>query len=151
MCPQHSIKGQYDEKGIPTYTMDDLKLPGYCPTNFVGVEKDPETNGTTIVYNDQGPVYGPNGQVELDPENSLCPKLVNIHLNICFPDTSFQVNNGNNLFGGPICVDEFDSCYNKTWKICQQPYGREDEYFRRPAFRSTGSGKSFINRGLGKG
>ena len=38
VCPQHSIKGQYDENGIPTYSFNDLKLPGYCPTNFAGME-----------------------------------------------------------------------------------------------------------------
>ena len=43
------------------------------------METDPETNRKTIVYNSQGPVYGPNGQVELDPENSLCPELVNTY------------------------------------------------------------------------
>ena len=75
------IKGQYNDEGIPKYTTSDLTLPGYCPTNFASFEVNPETGLTEIAFNDQGPVYGPNGQLELDPENGYCPckpDLVNI-------------------------------------------------------------------------
>ena len=71
MCPIRTIKGQYNDEGIPTYTIDDiLSVDGYCPTNFakMGVY----FLWQNIEFNDEGPVFSQNGLLELDPQNNLC-------------------------------------------------------------------------------
>ena len=53
------------------YTIEDiLTVDGYCPTNFAKMGQ--LSLIPNIEFNDEGPVIGQNGLLELDPENNFC-------------------------------------------------------------------------------
>ena len=45
---------------------------GYCPTNCIGSYYNFEDEVQVFTFNDMGPVFGPNGEYELDPGNNDC-------------------------------------------------------------------------------
>ena len=45
---------------------------GYCPTNCNGTYYNPDDEVQVYTFNDDGPIFGSNGEYELDPENSKC-------------------------------------------------------------------------------
>ena len=45
----------------------------YCPTNSIAAEYNDDTDTVTgYIFNSSGPVFGPNGEYELDPDNDQC-------------------------------------------------------------------------------
>lgn len=73
-CPIRTIKGlgtDYNYTDSGGGFLWDL----FCPTNAVDVTIAPSETGlgqVDYVFNSEGPVYGPNGLLELDPENDNC-------------------------------------------------------------------------------
>ena len=79
-CPIRTVKGSGTDYTDQHLTGGDEFLQGnHCPTNSIGqwINGTELINGTSagsVVYefNDAGPVYGPNGELELDPDNNGC-------------------------------------------------------------------------------
>merc|ERR1712037_960043 len=46
---------------------------GFCPTNSVGYNY----GDGDYEFNEDGPVYGPNGEWEMDPDNEQCSPINN--------------------------------------------------------------------------
>ena len=59
----------------------------------VAYDYDSDLNQFFAVFNDDGPVYGPNGEWELDPDNNLCGYLTRPVFSTC----------KNNCPGGKLC------------------------------------------------
>ena len=59
----------------------------------VAYDYDSDLNQFFAVFNDDGPVYGPNGEWELDPDNNLCGYLTRPVFSTC----------KNNCPGGELC------------------------------------------------
>ena len=51
----------------------DIDIDGsLCPTNAVGVLGLTTTGQLVYDWSEEGPVLGPTGQLQLDPDNTLC-------------------------------------------------------------------------------
>ena len=82
-CPIRSLKNRnstYFTNYTPpeSQTVNEVINAVYCPTNCIDVRISAVTNryyfteSFIYVFNSDGPVYGPNGEYELDPENTGC-------------------------------------------------------------------------------
>ena len=77
-CPIRTIKNRTMGYYYTNYETSDGKQVNevvnakYCPTNSVGATYNFDTNVVTYFFNDDGPVIGPTGEYELDPENDKC-------------------------------------------------------------------------------
>ena len=69
-CPVRSLKTRGASYISSNENGDNEVFIGYCPTNSIGSYAD----GPHRVYefNNEGPIYGPNGEYELDPDNNDC-------------------------------------------------------------------------------
>ena len=47
-------------------------VDGYCPTNYNNSQVK-VNESVTMVFDENGPVFGPNGLLELDSSNQNCP------------------------------------------------------------------------------
>ena len=110
-CPIRSVKGAGPEG--TDYTDEHIIGGGltegfFCPTNSISSSINGSGN---LVYewNEQGPVYGPNGQLELDPGNKNCLVFENGEIVETFADGKRPVFTtcNNNCPGG-----EFSSSVN---------------------------------------
>ena len=66
-------------------------IDGYCPTNYQGIERI-VGNGTAslmMTFNDDGPVTGSNGLLELDPANNNCPIGFQEFQFLIYPESPF--------------------------------------------------------------
>ena len=75
-CPIREVKGAGTD-----YTAEDLiggdTLDGsLCPTNVIGVIGVDEFGRIAYDWNAEGPVYGSNGEFELNPDNTLCVIII---------------------------------------------------------------------------
>ena len=89
-CPVRTIKGA-GPNGTD-YTDEHLiggeNLQGYfCPTNSIGTYRN-ETGEVDYLYNEEGPVYGPTGLLELDPDKDYadCDGLIKPVFGTCNND-----------------------------------------------------------------
>ena len=97
-CPIRTIKGA-GPNGTD-YTDQHLiggeNLQGYfCPTNSIGTYLN-ESGEVDYLFNADGAVYGPNGQLQLDPDNSDCDGLIKPVFGTCnnnCPGGQFSVHN----------------------------------------------------------
>ena len=54
-------------------TVNEVVNGVYCPTNSIAADTNSDHSDTvTYIFNSDGPVFGPNGEYELDPENNQC-------------------------------------------------------------------------------
>jgi len=67
-CPIRTIKGLGTDYTDEHLSGGEYSLGFFCPTNVINV-KATETGQIEYVFNSDGPVYGPNGELELDPDN----------------------------------------------------------------------------------
>ena len=92
-CPIRSIKNRNtsystnyiqrttDENGFTVYVQVNELINGvYCPTNSIGASNYDTGIVNDYIFNNDGPVFGPNGEYELDPENNLCRVCVDCSL-----------------------------------------------------------------------
>ena len=70
-CPIRHIKGIVTDY-TDEHLVGNLRLQGeFCPTNTINAS---EPGPVVYIFNDDGPVYGPNGELELDPGNQNCSR-----------------------------------------------------------------------------
>ena len=71
-CPIREVKGAGTDY-IAEFLIGGDALDGsLCPTNVIGVSGVDESGQIVYDWNAEGPVYGSNGEFELDPDNTLC-------------------------------------------------------------------------------
>ena len=114
-CPIRSIKNRNSPYYFTNYT-----LPGgqqvnevvnaiYCPTNCISVKVN--SFGTlTYFFNSGGPVFGTNGEYELDPENRNCTIYAGYGPILGLPVFGTCKNN---CRGGKLC--NIDKKSNVNW------------------------------------
>lgn len=72
-CPIRTIKGVGTDYSDQHLSGGGFSLGFFCPTNVVNATSVPTQPGKIdYVYNSDGPVFGPNGELELDPDNDNC-------------------------------------------------------------------------------
>ena len=73
-CPIRTLKNRGTSYRSSSDIASSEPFIGYCPTNSVkaGLSNDGELS---YRYNDDGPVIGPNGELEVDPDNDKCGNL----------------------------------------------------------------------------
>ena len=74
-CPIRSIKNRNSSQYFTNTGVNEVVSATYCPTNSIGATENfvgDEFVGFTFTFNDGGPVFGSNGEYELDPENNQC-------------------------------------------------------------------------------
>ena len=82
-CPIRTIRNRPSNYYFSNYKKSNGKRVNevvnavYCPTNSVGAVTSGVGVAATVEYtfNSDGPVFGPNGEYELDPENDECSDL----------------------------------------------------------------------------
>ena len=90
MLSQPIYQNEYQEYEV----FNEVVNARYCPTNSIGAKAsidvcfdagiDGDTciallevrQNITYIFNSEGPVFGPNGEYELDPENDQCKVTV---------------------------------------------------------------------------
>ena len=77
-CPIRTIKNRETPYYYTTYTKSDGLTVNevvnalYCPTNSEGLIFESAIDDWEYTFNSDGPVFGPNGEYELDPDNDKC-------------------------------------------------------------------------------
>ena len=78
-CPIRSLKNRnttyFTDITIGGQRVNEVVTAVYCPTNSVGVVYGNGVSTTSeydYIFNTDGPVFGPNGEYQLDPENNQC-------------------------------------------------------------------------------
>ena len=105
-CPIRAVKGRNSFQYFTNYTttsgqqINEVLNGVYCPTNSVGAifKLDPFADGINVVsyiFNSEGPVFGPNSEYELDPENEQCL----VDTSVYGVDENFQAPVGLPVFG----------------------------------------------------
>ena len=69
-CPIRTLKSRETTYFSDYNGINEALKGGYCPTNSIGNKIDGEH--VTFTFNEDGPKYGPNGEYEVDPDNSDC-------------------------------------------------------------------------------
>ena len=108
-CPIRAVKGRNSSQYFTNYTTTSGKqvnevLNGvYCPTNSVGAtfnfDSDVGENVVSYIFNSEGPVFGPNSEYEVDPDNEQCL-------------TYFGFFGDDGEFQAPIGLPVFGTCKN---------------------------------------
>ena len=104
-CPIRAVKGRNSFQYFTNYTttsgqqVNEVLNGVYCPTNSIGAkikfDADVGENIVIYIFNNEGPVFGPNREYEVDPDNEQCL------LDVSFDLTSvlYQVRVGLPVFG----------------------------------------------------
>ena len=70
-CPIRTVKDRGTNYTNEHLTGGGLSQGVFCPTNAISASVT-ESGQLTYQWSDAGPVYGPNGQLEVDPDNTDC-------------------------------------------------------------------------------
>ena len=74
-CPVRSLRNRGANYLSNNDNGESEVFTGYCPTNSIGsyVESSLfESSHRVYEFSDSGPVFGPNGEYEVDPDNTDC-------------------------------------------------------------------------------
>merc|ERR1711879_405489 len=92
-CPIRTVKGVGTNYTDIHLTQGRELLGSFCPTNSVGASLN-QSGHVVYEWNEDGPVLGPNGELELDPDNYQCEGYVRQVFSTCknnCPGVNFPV------------------------------------------------------------